>query len=88
MQWFDPNFNPLELLQQCEIQSKQAMLNTQQLARAHNAQESLIVELTNQHNQVIELIRMMRRDLEQLKKIQNATLKKQRNCPCETGNPD
>jgi len=85
---FDPNFDPLQQLRQCEIDSKIALRNSIELAKAHNAQEGLMLELTNQHNQVIGLIRNMRREIEQLKRVQNATLESQRNCPCKTGNTD
>ena len=82
---FDPNFDPLQTLRQCEIDSKVALRNSLELAKAHNAQEVHLVELVNQHQEVIKLIRNMRKEIEQLKQIQNATLESQRHCPCQTG---
>jgi transposase len=70
----DPHFDPLLELQQCQQRSKQALDNTIELARAHNAQDAIVMELTNQHRQFLELIRTMRREIEQLKHLQNATL--------------
>jgi uncharacterized membrane protein len=71
---FDPNFDPLQTLRQCEIDSKIALRNSIELAKAHNQQDAIMMDLTNQHQQIIDLIRTMRKDIEQLKKIQNATL--------------
>ena len=82
---FDPNFDPLQTLRQCEIDSKIALRNSLELAKAHNAQEGLMLDLVNQHQEVIKLIRDMRKEIEQLKHIQNATLETQRHCPCQTG---
>lgn len=82
---FDPNFDPLQLLRQCEIDSKMALHNSIELAKAHNAQDAIMMDLTNQHQQIIDLIRTMRRDIEQLKQIQNATLETIRNSHGETG---
>jgi hemerythrin-like domain-containing protein len=76
---FDPNFDPLQTLRQCEIDSKVALRNSIELAKAHNAQDAIVMELTNQHQQIVNLIRTMRKDIEQLKQIQNATLESIRN---------
>jgi hemerythrin-like domain-containing protein len=82
---FDPSFDPLQTLRQCEIDSKIALRNSIELAKAHNAQDAIVMELTNQHRQFLELIRNMRREIEQLKQIQNATLESIRSSHDETG---
>ena len=82
---FDPNFDPLQMLRQCEIDSKIALRNSIELAKAHNAQDAIMMDLTNQHQQIIDLIRTMRKDIEQLKKIQNATLETIRSSQDEKG---
>lgn len=83
---FDPSFDPLQTLRQCEIDSKMALHNSIELAKAHNAQDAIMMDLTNQHQQIIDLIRTMRKDIEQLKKIQNATLETIRSSQDEKGN--
>jgi hypothetical protein len=85
---FDPNFDPLQMLRQCEIDSKVALRNSIELAKAHNAQDAIVMELTNQHQQIVDLIRTMRQDIEKLKHLQNATLETQRNCSCQRGTAD
>lgn len=82
---FDPRFDPLQLLRQCEIDSKMALHNSIELAKAHNAQDAIMMDLTNQHQQIVDLIRTMRQDIEQLKQLQNATLKTIRTSPNKTG---
>jgi hypothetical protein len=82
----DPRFDPLQTLRQCEIDSKVALRNSLELAKAHNAQDAIVMELTNQHRQFLELIRNMRREIEQLKQIQNATLESIRSSQDTRGN--
>ena len=57
----DPNFDPLEILQQHANQIAT-------LIHHHNRQDSLLVDLSQQHQQVISLIRT---DREKIVKLEN-----------------
>lgn len=81
----DSNFDPYEMLLQNQQQSQQAIKNTIELAKAMNSQDILLQDLVNQHRHVIELIRNLRRDIEQIKRIQNETLDSIRTITSQSG---
>lgn len=82
---FDPRFDPLEILLQCQQDCHQAIKNTHELALAHNRQDQAMTDLVRQHQQLIDLIKTMRRDIEQIKRTQNAAIKTERNSPGQNG---
>jgi hypothetical protein len=66
MEWFDPNFNPLQELRQCQSDIRQIHVNSLELVRAHNMQEGFLSDLVNQHNNLVEMIKQLKIDVEKL----------------------
>lgn len=60
------DFDPLAMLQDCQRLAQTAFNNTQELARAHNQQDNLVVELVRQHNELITLYKKTQSKLDAL----------------------
>ena len=60
-------FDPVAVLAQCQNLAQVAFNNTQELAKAHNQQEAFLAELVNQHNEVINIIKDIRQDIQELR---------------------
>lgn len=61
------DFDPLAMLLECQRLAQTAFNNTQELARSHNQLNNHMVDLVNQHNQVVDLLKTARREIELLK---------------------
>lgn len=61
------DFDPVEVLTQCQRLSQTSFNNTQELARAHNEHDKLLGELLQQHNNIVDLLMRCRREIELLK---------------------
>ena len=61
------NFDPLDMLLECQRLAQTAFNNTQELARSHNQLNIHLCDLVNQHNQVVELVKNSRREIQELR---------------------
>ena len=60
----DPNFDPYLELQQCktEVIRQKGIIN--QLIHAHNQHDSMLLDITNQHKQLVELLKQTKFQVE------------------------
>lgn len=62
------DFDPLDMLLECQRLSQTAFNNTQELARSHNHLDKLLSELLQQHNNLVDLLMRSRREIDSLRK--------------------
>jgi hypothetical protein len=64
---FDPNFDPLQELDDCKVGLIRQRNDIRAIAQAHNCQQAMVNDLTNQHRDLIKIIRQAQGEIRGLK---------------------
>jgi hypothetical protein len=59
---FDPNFDPLQDLEECKIGLIRQTRDIRLIAQGHNEQQTALIDLANQNRYLLKLIKQLQRD--------------------------
>ena len=64
---FDPNFDPLQELDDCKVGLIRQRNDIRTLIHAHNSQQAMVNDLVNQHRDLINIVRQAQGQIRGLK---------------------
>ena len=59
---FDPNFDPLQELEECKIGLIRHSSDIRLIAQGHNEQQTALIDLANQNRHLLKLIKQLQND--------------------------